>query len=57
MLGRILLVVVGPGFGWLSDHVSDRAAFGALAGVTLLLAAAAAVLHRRARTGPIAATL
>lgn len=49
MIGRILLVVVGPAFGWLSDRVSDRAAFGALAGVTVLLAAGAAALHRRNR--------
>jgi MFS family permease len=56
MLGRILLVVVGPGFGWLSDHVSDRAAFGALAAVFLALAAAAGLLHRRAHAG-VAATL
>jgi len=49
MLGRILLVVVGPAFGWLSDHASDRVAFGALAAVFLLLAAAAGLLHRRAQ--------
>jgi MFS family permease len=49
MLGRILLVAVGPAFGWLSDRSSDRAAFGALACVFLLLAAAAGLLHRRAR--------
>ncbi len=49
MIGRILLVAVGPAFGWLSDRVSDRAAFGALAGVTVLLAAGAAALHRRNR--------
>jgi MFS family permease len=54
MLGRILLVVVGPGFGWLSDHVSDRAAFGALAAVFLALAGAAGLLHRRARAGAAA---
>jgi MFS family permease len=48
MLGRVLLVVVGPAFGWLSDHVSDRAAFGALAAVTLALAGAAWLLQRRA---------
>jgi len=51
MLGRVLLVVVGPGFGWLSDHVSDRAAFAALAAVFLLLAGAAGLLHRRASNG------
>lgn len=48
MLGRVLLVVVGPAFGWLSDRFSDRAAFAALAGVFVLLAAAAGLLHRRA---------
>jgi MFS family permease len=48
MLGRILLVVVGPAFGWLSDHVSDRAAFAALAAAFLATAAAAGLLHRRA---------
>lgn len=48
MLGRVLIVPVGPAFGWLSDRVSDRAAFGALAGITLLLAAWAWHLHRRA---------
>jgi MFS family permease len=48
MLGRILLVAVGPAFGWLSDHHSDRAGFAALAGVFLVLAAAAWGLHRRA---------
>jgi len=47
MLGRVLLVIVGPGFGWLSDRASDRAAFGALAAVFLALAGAAALLHRR----------
>jgi MFS family permease len=55
MLGRVLLVVVGPGFGWLSDHASDRAAFGALAAVFLLLAGAAGLLHRRAAPPPVAA--
>jgi MFS family permease len=48
MLGRVLLVILGPAFGWLSDHYSDRAAFGALAVVFLLLAAVAGLLHRRA---------
>lgn len=48
MLGRVLLVVVGPAFGWLSDEFSDRLAFGALAAVFVALAAAAGGLHRRA---------
>jgi MFS family permease len=48
MLGRVLLVGLGPAFGWLSDHRSDRAAFGALAAAFLVLAAAAGLLHRRA---------
>jgi MFS family permease len=48
MLGRVLLVAVGPAFGWLSDRFSDRAAFAALAGVFVLLAGAAGLLHRRA---------
>lgn len=54
MLGRILMVAGGPGFGWLLDRYSDRVAFGALAGVFLALAAAAAVLHRRAPRDPAA---
>ena len=57
MLGRVLIVSVGPAFGWLSDHVSDRAAFGALAGITLLLAAWAWYLHRRAQQPLPAATV
>jgi MFS family permease len=56
MLGRILLVVVGPAFGWLTDHASDRAAFAALATVFLALAGVAGLLRRRAR-GAVAATL
>ncbi|HSN15324.1 MAG TPA: MFS transporter [Anaeromyxobacteraceae bacterium] len=57
LLGRVLLVIVGPAFGWISDRASDRAAFATLAAVFLLLAAAAGLLHRRAALPAAAATL
>jgi MFS family permease len=46
MLGRVLFVVIAPIFGLLSDHLSDRAAFGFLAGVFAVLAGAAWSLKR-----------
>lgn len=54
MVGRLLLVLLGPAFGLLSDRLSDRVAFGALAAVSLALAGAAALLYRRARLEPVA---
>jgi hypothetical protein len=52
MLGRVLFVVVSPVFGLLSDHVSDQAGFGFLAGVFALLAGAAWWLKSRMRAIP-----
>jgi myo-inositol catabolism protein IolC len=52
MLGRTLLAAMGPAFGWLSDHASDRVAFAALAAVFLALSSGAWALHRRARRIP-----
>jgi hypothetical protein len=47
MLGRVLFVVISPIFGMLSDRVSDRAAFGFLAGVFAVVASAAWLLNCR----------
>jgi MFS family permease len=52
MLGRVLFVVVSPIFGLLSDHVSDQAGFGFLAGVFAVLAGAAWWLKRRTMAIP-----
>jgi MFS family permease len=47
MVGRVLLVPVGPLFGLLADRYSDRVAFGALAALFLALAATAGLLQLR----------